>query len=200
MVEAGRVEPIWRRLAARAVAAGYRVSLPVTTADPELRLVVGGDTVRPAEIVGNRYVFVLRPRTTAVRVASRAVMPSALRPWLDDRRRLGVAVRRIVLRDHAGRTEIPVDHPDVADGWHAVERSGDLLWRWTNGSALLPVPPGTTMVELHVAGGGEYFDIDAAEIPTAMSHFPPEFWHWSESNGYGCRLVGTKPPEPRRAA
>ena len=55
-------------------------------------------------------------RASEVRLVSRASAPTEARPWLDDRRRLGVRVERIVLRDADEVREIPVDHPDLAAG------------------------------------------------------------------------------------
>jgi hypothetical protein len=101
-------------------------------------------------------MFVLPPRTCWATIRSRAAAPSDLRPWLDDRRRLGVSVSRIVLRSGTSRTDIPVDHPALADGWHDVELAGTRLWRWTDGGALLPVSAGTNMIELHLSGSVEY--------------------------------------------
>ncbi len=96
------------------------------------------------------------PGLEKLRILSRASAPADLRPWLDDRRLLGVSVARIVLHDRHGATEMPLDHPALADGWHAPERDGDALWRWTDGSAVLPVPAGTTMVDIALTGTAEY--------------------------------------------
>ncbi len=150
-VAADAVEPIWRRLAARGAAMGRPPALLARTEDAALTLRAGGRALKPAAIVGQCFVFVLPAGTDAVRIASRAVVPSALRPWLDDRRRLGVAIGRIGLRARADRTEMPVDHPALVDGWHDVERDGVRQWRWTDGDALLPLPAGTTMVEISLA-------------------------------------------------
>jgi hypothetical protein len=172
-IQADRVEPLWHRFAARAVAAGHDVFAPATTTDPALRLMIDGREVRPAAILGGRYVFVLPSRAVALRIASRAGSPSELHPWLDDRRKLGVAVERIVLRHRGGRAEMPVDHPTLTVGWHAVERDGDRHWRWTDGSALLSMPFAATMIELHLAGNRFYPAKDADERITAwcrLSH------------------------------
>jgi hypothetical protein len=162
-IEADRIEPLWRRLAARAVAAGHDEFAPAAATDPALRLMVDGREVRPVEILGGRYMFVLPPRAVALRIASRAGAPSELHPWLDDRRKLGVPVERIVLHDRGGRIEMPVDHPALTAGWHAVERAGDRHWRWTDGSALLSVPAAATMIELHLAGYRFYPATDAVD-------------------------------------
>ena len=51
-----------------------------------------------------------------------------------DRRRLGVAVKRIVLAEADLRLEIGYGHPSLREGFHYYE-SG---YRWTNGMARLP--------------------------------------------------------------
>ena len=52
----------------------------------------------------------------------------------------------------------PVDHPDLANGWWAVERDGQAISRWTNGEAVLPLPAmsGNVMLEIHLAGSMTY--------------------------------------------
>jgi autotransporter passenger strand-loop-strand repeat protein len=151
-VDGDLVEPIWRRIAARAGA----LVLPVATTEAALRLVADGRAHKPVCVAGGRHVFVVPPGLEKLRILSRASAPADLRPWLDDRRLLGVSVARIVLHDRHGATEMPLDHPALADGWHAPERDGDALWRWTDGSAVLPVPAGTTMVDIALTGTAEY--------------------------------------------
>lgn len=54
---------------------------------------------------------------------------------------LGLFVRRIRLRDGATITDLPLDHPALAQGWWGVEHDGSSVRRWTNGHAVLPLPP-----------------------------------------------------------
>jgi hypothetical protein len=75
---------------------------------------------------------------------------------LNDRRRLGVPVSRIVLHAGTALTDLAPDHPSLAGGWHGAEQDGRHLWRWTDGSARLPIPAGTRMIEIHLAGDAEY--------------------------------------------
>jgi hypothetical protein len=110
------------------------------TDDPELRIVAKGRTVRPLYSENGLYIFALPKGATEVRLVSRSAVPTDARPWLDDRRSLGVNVERIVLRVASDVTELPVDHPDLVQGWHAVERDGVALRRWTDGEAVLPLP------------------------------------------------------------
>ena len=56
-----------------------------------------------------------------------------------------------------------MDHPDLTHGWWAVERDGQIMSRWTDGEAVLPLPAmrGTVMLEIHLAGSMTYV-VDAA--------------------------------------
>ena len=154
------VEAVWQRLAARAEALGHRLAGPEFDDDPQLCLLAGGRTLRPVCVANGVHTFVLPRGANAVRVVSRSASPAVRRPWLDDRRRLGVAIQRIRFRRADALCEIPMDHPALACGWHDVERQGAALVRWTDGAAGLAVPPdmaGTaTMLELHLGGTVPY--------------------------------------------
>ncbi len=147
-----KVESVWHRIAARAAALGMPVSTPQVTTQSSLRLI----EILPLETSDNRRAFVLPPRARTVRIVSRATAPSDLRPWLDDRRKLGVPVSRIVLRDRTSVIDMPVDHPSLQDGWHDLERDDTRLWRWTDGDATMPLAVGTRMMEVHLRGPTEY--------------------------------------------
>ena len=75
-----------------------------------------------------------------VRLVSRGQSPTEARPWLEDRRRHDVCVKRIVLRGGDDLREIPMDHPDLTRGLWALERGGQVMSRWTDGEAVLPLP------------------------------------------------------------
>ena len=155
-VRPDQVEPLWKRLARRAQALGCPVPETSVATDPRLRLEAGGRELRPLPSRNGWQVFVLPPGSGAVRLVSRAVVPSDVRPWLEDRRRLGVAVGCIRARVGAGLAEIPLDHPSLRAGWHGVEREGERLWRWTDGDARLSIPAGATMLEIQLAASAEY--------------------------------------------
>ena len=151
------VRPVWQCLADRAAAIGRPVPQHTTTADADLRLLDQRPkrrTVRPIHGDSNLAIFMLPRGATEVRLLSRAQPPTEARPWLDDRRRLGVRVARIVLRGADEVREIPVDHPGLTEGWWAVERDGQGLSRWTDGDAVVPLPAmnGNVMLEVHLAG------------------------------------------------
>jgi hypothetical protein len=50
--------------------------------------------------------------------------------------------------------EIPVDHPDLTRGWGQVERGGQMMSRWTDCEAVLPLPAmrGHVVLEFRLAG------------------------------------------------
>jgi hypothetical protein len=157
------VRPVWQRLADRAAAIGQPVSQRLTTTDADLRLMTEGRTIRPVFSDSDRTIFVLPRGAREVRLLSRAQSPTEARPWLEDRRRLGMRVKRIVLRRADELREIPVDHPNLTRGWWAIGRDGQMMSRWTDGEAvlLLPVMSGTVMLEILLVGSMIY-TVDAA--------------------------------------
>lgn len=134
------VEPIWRRLAARARTLGHDIAMPETTDDPALRLLANGREMRPVSNAGGEYVFIVPPRVDQVRLLSRAARITETRPWQSDPRPLGVAVSRIGLRDRGGFTDLALDGPRCGAGWWNVEHDGARMFRWTNGDALIRLP------------------------------------------------------------
>ncbi|MEO9191985.1 MAG: Hint domain-containing protein [Acetobacteraceae bacterium] len=148
-----RVEPIWRRLAERAMTLGHDApALPVVPEASELWLEVDGHPASLMDAEAGRHIFVLPHGATSVRLRSGAFRPSDRLPWLDDRRRLGVAVGRIVLHGSDGAQDLSVDDPALAEGWWDAERDGSRLARWTDGNAQLRLPAATRLVEIHLAG------------------------------------------------
>jgi hypothetical protein len=111
------------------------------------------------------YIFVLPKGATEVRLLSRSASHTDARPWLDDRRRLGVNVERIVLRGASEIQEVPVDHPALSQGWQAVERDRTALRRWTSRDAVLPLPTlrNATLLEIRVGNGGMAYMISAEQ-------------------------------------
>ncbi|MBW4093709.1 MAG: Hint domain-containing protein [Proteobacteria bacterium] len=157
---AAESEPAWRSLADRARALGF---VPVqwdTTSDPDLRMVVDEHEIRPLVEEATRCVFALPAGTQSIRLASRASVPFDLDRAHEDWRNLGVGVTKLVYRVGADQIEIPADHPSLIRGWHDAETDGSTMWRWTNGSAHLPLPTpigaGGAILELHLFGHATY--------------------------------------------
>ena len=149
-----RVRPVWQCLFDRAAAISGPGSQHVTTTEADLRLVADRRTVKPVFSDSDRVIFALPAGASEVRLVSRAQSPTEARPWLGDRRQLGVRVKRIVLRGTGEMREVPVDHPDLTRGWWDVERDGLTMIRWTDGEAVLPLPAmrGHGVLEIHLAG------------------------------------------------
>jgi hypothetical protein len=163
------VLPVWQRLTERAVTLGQPAPKVAMTDDPELRIVAKGRTVRPLYGENGLYIFALPKGATEVRLVSRSAAPTDARPWLDDRRCLGVCVERIVLRGASELREVPVDHPGLVQGWHAAERDGVALGRWTSGDAVLSLPTmaAPTMLEIRVSNGGMSYPAGAVQAQRA---------------------------------
>jgi hypothetical protein len=70
-----------------------------------------------------------------------------------------------VLRGANELREIPMDHPDLTEGWWAVERDGQMMSRWTDGNAVLPLPAmaGDIILEIHLGDAMSY--VVEAEVP-----------------------------------
>ena len=152
------VRSVWQCLVDRSATIGLPVPQRVTTTDADMRLLADWRTVKPVFSDSDRVICVLPGGASEVRLVSRAQAPTEARPWLEDRRRLGARVKRIVLRGADELHEIPLDHPDLTRGWWGVERDGPVMSRWTDGEAVLPLPAmrGTVMLEIHLAGTMTY--------------------------------------------
>jgi autotransporter passenger strand-loop-strand repeat protein len=164
------VEPIWRRVAARS--AQLAMPLPAgveTTSDPDLCVVINGKTIKPVSVRGERYAFVLPPTRSGIHLVSRATKPNALRPWVEDHRRLGVMIARLTLKRGAEMEEIPLDHPQLTDGWWATERDQTTLWRWTNGDAVVPVARGSAALLEVTLGETLAYPVDRPVVAASMA-------------------------------
>jgi len=135
------------------------------TADPDLRLVVHGETVRPSWFADGVYSFNLPAGATAAWLASRSAVPAESCPANDDRRRLGVPVSYIELRTAEMTIAASHAHPALRDGFHEDEGTH----RWTDGlgripSAWLAACGGAAILEIHLAPSGlAYWQMEAGD-------------------------------------
>ncbi len=153
------IEPIWRRVAERARMQGYVAPARPVTTEADLRLRVGGRSFAPAMLAPDRAVFALPGGLVGDMVLASRHASSADRPaWLNDNRRLGVAVRRIVVRSGPQERVLSMDHPALAGGWHPVEGVGPEAWRWTDGAGRirLQAGPAAVVVEVSLCGAMTY--------------------------------------------
>jgi collagen type I/II/III/V/XI/XXIV/XXVII alpha len=152
------VEPIWRRLAQRSPLLGLDLPADVeTTNDPGLHVVCAKRTIKPISRQDGHYIFVL-PRTEGpIHLVSHTARPCDLKPWVEDRRRLGVLVSKLTLKHGDEVDLIPLDDPQMADGWWAIERDRSMLRRWTNGDAVIPSPVnGPAVLEITIDSVPDY--------------------------------------------
>jgi hypothetical protein len=160
------VRPVWNRLAARAVALGQVLpeAVPATT-EADLQLLAGERQVKPLYAENGLYLFVLRAGDQRLRLRSRSLVPAERWPWLDDRRRLGVAVAAVVLRGAEEVRRLALTGPEFGTGWWEAE-SGR---RWTDGDALLTLPPheGPCVLEVSVSATLPYEDAGSAKVARA---------------------------------
>ena len=160
------VRPIWERLADRASDLGRSSPAVAITADPAFQLLVKGRRIAPLHAENGAFVFAVPRRTTAVQLLSRVSRPTDCKPWLEDRRTLGLYMERIVLREaNSTSLEIPLDHPELKQGWWALERNNGTMRRWTNGQATLPLPESdnVTMLEIRASASGLSYMLDLEE-------------------------------------
>ncbi|MDR3660502.1 MAG: Hint domain-containing protein [Mycobacterium sp.] len=126
------------------------------TREPDLHLVVGGESLWPTAVADGVYRFTLPAGAGAVVIASRSAVPGEMSDVYEDGRRLGVMLARITFRQRGNPIGVALDTlPDDA-GFHALEQDDRWCWRWTDGHARLDVPPGIVAdavleLELHVA-------------------------------------------------
>ena len=81
-----------------------------------------------------------------VRLRSPSDLPTTLAPWSDDRRRLGVAISAVTLRQGNWRQDLAL--VDLDAGWWPLETAESLAWRWTNGDGWIDLPEPAQSMEI----------------------------------------------------
>jgi hypothetical protein len=156
------VDAIWRRLLDRAEP---RPNVTLTH-DPDLHLLADGARQDAATRTDNTYVFQLARTPTTARIISRAAAPQEL-GLARDPRRLGVGVRRVVMRQMTRFRIIEAADKLLAEGFHAFE--SDTGVRWTDGDATLPAAlfdgfDGAVELVLQIGGSTQYPAFTRAEL------------------------------------
>jgi hypothetical protein len=150
------VDQAWRRLLDRV---GPRRGAPLT-ADPDVHLLVDGRRIDGSAPDDLLRIFTLPPGCGAVRMVSRSAVPAEL-GLARDPRNLGVAVRRLTLRQGTWFRRIDLADPALGSGFHAYEPGQGI--RWTDGDAELPAcllagRAGTLELVLHLGGSTQYLN------------------------------------------
>ena len=168
------VKRIWRELNARA--GGSSLAL---TEDPDLHLLADGERLAAETMTQRRtqrgavrvWRFRLRRPVSDLRIVSRSAIP-AMVGTEPDQRRLGVALRRIVLAEPEATQTLEWDDARLSAGFHDAEPLD--RHRWTDGEAALPLAllaglRAGALVELHVSGLLPY-PADAPSRHLALRH------------------------------
>jgi hypothetical protein len=145
LTEGEIVTRIRQRLLDRAVALGFTV-----TTETDLQLEADGQKIRAKAGPQGTWLFTLPEGATQVRLLSPTGAPANVTADPRDRRTLGVNLAGLALLTPTGRTTIPLENP-AHQGLHALETGH----RWTNGAALLALPPHTGPATLEVTIAGQ---------------------------------------------
>jgi hypothetical protein len=138
--------------------------------DPDLLLIVDGESIRPDATDADCYCFTVPGGSEAVWLASRSAVPAEVVAASADIRRLGVPVERIRLYGADLSLEALHGHPDLRDGFHEDEPTH----RWTEGFGRLPkgwlqLFPGAFTLEVKLAATALPYWRVATEKPAAVA-------------------------------
>jgi hypothetical protein len=161
------VDEVWRRLLDRA---GPRPGVPLTD-DPDLHLRVDGGRVGATARTATMALFHLARRPGSVRLVSRAAAPQEL-GLARDPRCLGVAVRRIELRQGSTCRMILAGDAQLTAGFHPFEAA--TLMHWTDGDAALPAAlferlSGPLELVVHLRATARYIDDGVRSFATGAA-------------------------------
>lgn len=168
-VDGPLVDFVRRRLRERAEAAGWAL---VEATPGDLHLVADGVTIRP-DMDGLTARFVLPAGAGDACLVSPTGVPVHVDAASTDRRRLGLVLTGLAVLDPlGGARDIALDDARLDVGFHPVEGEGAVIWRWTDGAALLPASlwadcPEPVHLQVTLAGTGvpRWVGPDAAPAP-----------------------------------
>jgi hypothetical protein len=127
-----------------------------TTSEADLHALADGRRIDPMRLGPTRLAFRIPYGRRDIRLVSRTFVPAHAVAESDDRRALGVCVGKLQIDFDV----MSLDDARLSDaGWHDRE----LDHRWTRGDT--PLPPGTRLVVIDLAGPGHYWrDADGGRI------------------------------------
>jgi hypothetical protein len=138
--------------------------------DPDLHLIVDGEVVRAQSVADGTHRFAVPAGARSMLIASRSVVPAETEAGSAEPRRLGVPLKRVVLRGVGMRIEIRQDCPALRGGFHRDE----LTHRWTDGCGSLP--PGLLdgfikefSVEVQIGVTKLHYPTDTPSVATTVS-------------------------------
>jgi parallel beta-helix repeat protein len=132
--EGAHVEAARSVLLERAAAMGFG-----TTREAGVHLEADGQVIEPV-VDGRHHRFHVPAGVKAVRLVSRSAVPAELHAESEDKRRMGIGVSGVWVDG----TRLALTDRRLAGGWHAAESlPGGAAWRWTEGNAVIVLPPGT---------------------------------------------------------
>ncbi|KAA8384422.1 Hint domain-containing protein [Acetobacter sp. DmW_136] len=162
------VQPLFEKIANRDNALGHAPAQPAPRellTDPDICLQTNtGKRIRAIKVQDGYYTFMLPENVQSVQIVSRASRPCDVEgPFVDDRRKLGVAIGQVTLCDTQNMQEISthLQNEDIP-GWYVLEHGGAA--RWTNGNAMLDLESQSTsglrMLSMQVLAAGPYLASD----------------------------------------
>ena len=130
------VERLWARLFERSGGQIEPATTDATTDDPDLHLVIDSMRLDPASRDAGLYTFhFAHPPAATLRLCSRSAVPSLLGLNRHEHRRLGVAIRQIILSTPGVMTALAYDAPLFTEGGCHPPESNHI---WTDGDLALP--------------------------------------------------------------
>jgi len=127
---------------------GYAV-----VSNPDAHVLADGRRIDPIQLSETRLAFALPAGAAEVTLMSKVFVPMQTRADSSDPRELGLCIGHL----EVDGDEIALDLDEFcASGWQPAEREdGRFKYRWTRG--ITPLPPGTRIVIVEIAGAGYYW-------------------------------------------
>lgn len=114
---------------------------------PELRLEIDGKPAIPLGKTDDVWRFLIQAGAQTAILTTKGAVPAESDPASNDRRCLGVALRRILIQTAHGAEPIPLDHPALTTGFFPPEPDV----RWSGPEAridLSQLPPGILVLQI----------------------------------------------------
>lgn len=143
------LRPIWQALHARSVRLGHAPFVVPDAPGGLPQLIYDGIEIAPLRLSAKLLCFDLPLASGPALLRVPARRPADAEPWSNDRRRLGVAIERIVTLTQGGAAELPIAALSPRDGWWPAEEGARA--RWTAERALLADPPHGGVLQFHLA-------------------------------------------------